>query len=243
MEQQRRRGPRVALIALVVVLVAVAITGAVLSGLGQAGTQGGPATSAPTGSQPSASPLPTSGTTDVVDPTVVDRGWVPEPITIDRDLYVRAALAAAGTFDTQLADRDQWVTWLKTWFTPSPLYDDPGDAAEQLAGYLGDLDQLVLLPQATWDDLAADEGRIAAVVSGPIEYLDLPETAAVNVWTATADVVMTYTRRSGDEEFSYQNTVRVSVQVVCAGRSLPTPGSAQRAGDCKVVRYFDEPVG
>ena len=242
MEQQRKRGPRVALIALIVMLVVVAITAAILGGLGQSRHDGGP-TSAPTGSQPSASPPTTSGADDVVDPTVTDRGWVPEPITADRDLYVRAALAAAGTFDTQLADRDEWVAWLKTWFTPSPLYDNPSDAAEQLARYLSELDQSVLLPQATWDDLAADEGRVAAEVSGPITYLDLPETAAVDVWTASADVVLTYTRRSVDEESSYQDTVRVSVQVVCGGASIPTPGSAQQAGDCKVVRYFDEPVG
>jgi hypothetical protein len=242
MEQQRKRGPRVALIALIVVLVAVAVTAAILGGLGRSGTNGVPI-GAPTGSQPSASPSTSTGTEDVVDPTVADRGWVPEPITVDRDLYVRAALAAAGTFDTRLADRDELVTWLKTWFTASPLYDSPDDAAEQMARYQSELDQSVLLPQARWDDLAADEGRVAAEVSGPIEYLDLPETAAVSVWTASADVVLTYTRRSGDDESSYQDTVRVSVQVVCGGTSIPTPGSAQRPGDCKVVRYFDEAVG
>lgn len=241
MKQQRRRGPRVALIALIVVLVAVAVTAAILGGLGRSGSNSGP-NSTPTGLQPSAPP-PTSSAPDVVDPAVADRGWVPEPITVDRDLYVRVALAAAGTFDTRRADRSEWVSWLKTWFTPSPLYDNPTDAAEQLARYQSELDQAVLLPQATWDDLAADEGRVAAEVSGPIEYLDLPETTAVNVWTGTADVVLTYTRRSGDEESSYQDTVRVSVQVVCGGASIPTPGSAQRPGDCKVVRYFDESVG
>lgn len=242
MEQQRKRGSRVALVALVAVLVAVAVTAAIIGGAGQSGTEGGP-TSAPTGSQPSASASPVNAADDVVDPTVVDRGWVPEPITADRDIYVRAALAAAGTFDTQLADREEWVAWLKTWFTPSPLYEDPADAAEQLARYQSELDQSVLLPQDTWDDLAADEGRVEAEVTGPIEYLDLPDTTAVKVWTATADVVMTYTRRSGDEESSYQDIVRVSVQVVCGGASVPTPGSAQRPGDCKVVRYFDEAVG
>lgn len=242
MEQQRKRGSRVALVALVAVLVAVAVTAAILGGLGRSGSEGGPIGS-PTGSDPSVSPSTSSKPEDVVDPMVMDRGWVPEPITVDRDVYVRAALAAAGTFDTQLADRDEWVAWLKTWFTPSPLYEDPADAAEQLARYQRELDQSVLLPQATWDDLAADEGRGEAEVTGPIEYLDLPDTTAVKVWTATADVVITYTRRSGDEESSYQDTVRVSVQVVCGGASVPTPGSAQRPGDCKVVRYFDEALG
>ena len=242
MGQQRRRGSRVALFALVGVLVAVAVIAAVLGGLGRSATQDAP-TVAPPESHPSGSPAASSGPEDVVDPTVADRGWVPEPITAERDVYVRAALAAAGTFDTQLADRDEWVAWLKTWFTPSPLYEDPDDAAEQLARYQSELDQSVLLPQATWDDLATDDGRVEANVAGPIEYLDLPETAAVNVWTASADVVLTYTRRSGDEESNYQDTVRVSVQVVCSGASIPTPGSAQRPGDCKVVRYFDEAVG
>jgi hypothetical protein len=178
-----------------------------------------------------------------VDPAVVDRGWVPEPITRDADEYARAALEAAGTFDTQLASREEWVAWLETWFTPSPLYDRDQDAVDQMARYKGELDQAVLLPQELWDDLAGEDGRVTARVDGEIDYLELPETTEHRMWTATADVVMSYARTTPAGEIAYDETVRVSVQVVCDGESIPTPGSAQQAGDCKVVRFFDEAVG
>lgn len=194
-------------------------------------------------SGPSAAPSMTPGGGAVVDPKVAGRGWIPEPITQDRDIYVVAALEAAGTFDTTLATRSEWVEWLESWFTPSPLYENSEDALDQLARYKAELDQAVLLPQQLWDELASDDGHVTAAVRGTITYLDLPETTASNVWTASADVVMTYTRRDEGEEVSYDDTVRVSVQVVCGGDSVPAPDSAQRPGDCKVVRFFDEAVG
>lgn len=195
----------------------------------------------PNGSSPSASPDVTADA--VVNPDVVERGWVPEPITRDEDAYVRAALEAAGTFDTTRSTRSEWVSWLNTWFTPSPLYDAEQDALEQMARYQAELDQAVVLPSALWDDLASDDGRVASRVAGDIAYLELPETTEKRMWTATADVVMAYTRATPDGEVSYDETVRVSVQVVCDGQSVPTPNSAQQAGDCKVVRFFDEAVG
>jgi hypothetical protein len=182
---------------------------------------------------------------DVVDPGVVTRGWVAEPITRDADVYARAALEAAATFDTRRATREEWVKWLGTWFTPSPLYGNQQDAVDQMAGYMAELDQTVVLPQAQWDDLASGHGHVSARIDGEVKYLDLSETTAKQVRTATANVVMTYTR-TGDGssgEVTYDKTVRVSVQVVCGGASVPTPGSAQRAGDCKVVRFFDAVVG
>lgn len=201
-------------------------------------------TSAPstTGSSPSPSaPPPSSG--DVVDPTVAERGWVPEPITRDQDAYARAALEAAGSFDTRKATRTEWLAWLDTWFTPSPLYEKPQDALDQMAGYQAELDQSVVLPQDMWDSLTSEDGRVTAQVKGDISYLDLPETSAQHMWTASADMVMHYTRTADGQDVSYDETVRASVQVVCGGKSVPTPGSAQRAGDCKVVRYFDSAVG
>ncbi len=201
-----------------------------------------PALPAPSGS---ASPTSTGSGRDIVDPGVAKRGWVPEPITQDADVYVRAALEAAATFDTRRATRDEWLTWLGTWFTPSPLYDDPQDASDQMAGYKAELAQSVVPPQSQWDDLARNDGHVSARVDGQVEYLDQPDATQKHVRTATANVVLTYTQ-TGDStggEVSYDQTVRVSVQVVCGGVSIPTPDSAQRAGDCKVVRYFDAAVG
>lgn len=189
-------------------------------------------------------PSPAPSGTDMVAADVADRGWVPEPITRDPEEYARAALEAGGTFDTTLSSRSEWVAWLETWFTPSPLYDDPQDGLDQMARYKAELDQTVVLSLDLWDDLASEDGRVSAQVVGEVEYLDLPETAAKKVWTATADVVMTYTRSADVEggELTYDETVRVSVQVVCDGVSVPAPDSAQRAGDCKVIRFFDEAV-
>ena len=59
----------------------------------------------------------------------------------------------------------------------------------------------------------------------------------------TADVVLTTTSSDGSSgELSYDETIRVSVQVLCGAGSIPTPNSAQQAGDCKIVRYFTEPL-
>lgn len=199
-------------------------------------------TAQPTGQAGAPSPSPSSA---VVTPEVTALGWVPEPITRDPEEYARAALEAAGTFDTTLASRREWVAWLETWFTPSPLYDDPQDGVDQMARYKVELDRSVLLPQGTWDDLAGEDGSVSARVVGELEYLDLPETTQKQIWTATADVVLTYTRSADTDgsELTYDETVRVSVQVVCDGVSVPAPESAQQAGDCKVIRFFDEAVG
>ena len=64
-------------------------------------------------------------------------------------------------------------------------------------------------------------------------------TTSGDMRIGTADVVLTFTRSDGNGgETSYEETVRVSVQVLCGEGSVPTPNTAQQAGDCKVVRYF-----
>ena len=240
----RRRG----LIAMVLVGAGVLLAAVVLLlaiGLGDREAGPKPTTTTP-GQSDDPSPSATlSGDDEVVDPNVADRGWVPEPITRDPDAYARAALEAAGTFDTRKATRSEWVEWLESWFTPSPLYDNEQDALDQMAGYKAELDQTVVLPQTLWDDLASEDGRASAHVSGDLEYLNLPETAQKKVRTVTANLVITYTRTpsTGGDEVTYDQTIRVSVQVVCGGASVPTPESAQQAGDCKVVRFFDTAVG
>ncbi|MBX3193844.1 MAG: hypothetical protein KF727_01925 [Microbacteriaceae bacterium] len=243
MAATNRNRPRVLVIAVGALLLAVLaialIVGLIARNDGPTNPGTG-STPSPGGSGPSSSPPAGDG---VVDVSVGDRGWVAEPITVDPGRYIRAALEAAGTFDTTLSTRSEWVEWLETWFTPSPLYDDEADALEQMAGYKDELDTSVLLPQADWDDLAAEGGRVEAHVSGAIDYLELPETTEKKVWTGTAQVVLTYSRTAEGQSYSYEDTVRVSVQVVCGGDSVPTPGSAQRPSDCKVVRFFDEAVG
>jgi hypothetical protein len=110
-----------------------------------------------------------------------------------------------------------------------------------MAGYQAELDDVVLLPQEDWDDLASTDGSVSAKVSGPLDYLELPETSQAHMWTATADVELTYSR-TDDPSQDYTDMVRVSVQIVCEGKSLPTPSSNQQPEDCKVVRFFDQAV-
>lgn len=225
-------------------VLCVAIIALVVAGMGGGGQPSPSATPGQSGQTSPTSPSsPSSTDRDVVDPTVSERRWVPEPITRDPEAYVRSALEAAGTFDTRLATRPEWIAWLESWFTPSPLYDKEQDALDQMARYKTELDQVVVLPQTAWDDLASEDGRVSARVASEIQYLELPETTQKQVWTATADVVLTFTRSASGGEVRYEETARVSVQVVCGGVSVPTPESAQRPGDCKVVRFFDEAVG
>jgi hypothetical protein len=197
---------------------------------------------------PSDPPTPTAApTTDasespteaVVDSSVTAKGWVPEPITGDADTYIRAALAAASTFDTQKSGRDEWLAHLDSWFTPDTRYTSQQDREEDVRASQLELRQAVVLPETEWDSLANEAGRVAASVSGDISYGDVPNDERGDMRIGTADVVLTFTRSDGSgRESSYDEQVRVSVQVLCGEESLPTPNSDQRPGDCKVVRYF-----
>lgn len=201
---------------------------------------------------PTADPTPTgsSGATstpsdtaapagEFVDSDVTERGWVPEPITTDPDVYVRAALAAASSFDTQLSTRQEWLAYLDTWFTPDTRYTSEQDRDDDMRAAQLELRQGVVLPEEEWNSLANEDGRVTATVPGEISYQPVPDDASGDMRIGTADVVLTYTRADGaGAETSYDETVRVSVQVLCGEGSIPTPDSAQQTGDCKVVRYF-----
>ena len=184
--------------------------------------------------------MPTEPATgEFVNSSAREKGWVPEPITTDPELYIRAALAAAATFDTQLSTRPEWLTYLDTWFTPDTRYASEEDRQSDMQASRLELRQGVVLPEAEWDSLANEDGRVVAASTGDIEYTDVPDDESGDMRIGTADVVLTFTRSDGNGgETSYEDTVRVSVQVLCGEGSVPTPNTAQRPGDCKVVRYF-----
>ncbi|MGP6176278.1 hypothetical protein ACTU6U_03125 [Microbacterium sp. A196] len=199
-----------------------------------------PPTSTPTSPPPTTPPV-TDG--DVVNPNAADQGWVPEPITTDPDRYIHRALEAASAFDTQLGERDEWLTYLDTWFTPDTRYTSETDQLEEMESAQLELRQSVVLPESEWDSLAQEDGRVTASVTGDIDYVDVPEDPSGDMRIGTADVTLTFTRTSGDgTESSYVEMVRVSVQVLCGAGSVPTSDSSQQPGDCKVVRYFPEPM-
>jgi hypothetical protein len=196
---------------------------------------------ATTTDSPPTSASPPAGE-DVVDDAASDFGWRGEPITTDATSYAAAALEAASTFDTTKSTRDRWLDYLDTWFTPDTRYTSEADQQRRMAAAKLELRQGVVLPQVDWESLVAEDGRVVAAarevaLSGVTD--DPPGDMAIG----TADVVLTFTRTDGSGvESSYEESVRVSVQVLCGPESVPTPDSAQQAGDCKVVRFFTEPV-
>jgi len=209
-----------------------------------ASPQPSPALTAPTvtDSSPRSAKPTESASVDVVDASVADRGWVPEPITTNAEFYARAALAAASTFDTQLSTRSEWLAYLDTWFTPDTRYTSATDREADMAASQLELRQGVVLPEAEWNFLANEDGRVTATVSGDIVHAEVPDNPSGDMKIATADVLLTFTRLGGGSEASYEETVRVSVQILCGSESRPTPDTAQRPGDCKVIRYFSGSV-
>ena len=126
------------------------------------------ATPTPGVTSTSGSPTPSGsvgGDGEFVDPSVTAQGWVPEPITTDPETYIRAALAAASTFDTTKSSRDDWLTYLDGWFTPDTRYS-AADQPERMQSAQLELRQGVVLPQEEWDSLASEDGRVVAVVTG-----------------------------------------------------------------------------
>ena len=201
----------------------------------------------PTGNN---TPLPTASTStaeppagDVVDGSVVDQGWLPEPVTTNREVYIRAALEAAATFDTTKSTREEWLDYLDTWFTPDTRYTTEADQHAAMEASQVELRTGVVLPEQEWDSLGNEEGRVVATAAGDLVYVPVSDDRSGDMSIGTSDVTLTFTRSDGSGgETSYEEQVRVSVQVLCGQGSVPTPDSAQRAGDCKVVRYFTEPL-
>ncbi|MFE5410180.1 hypothetical protein [Microbacterium sp. NPDC056569] len=200
-------------------------------------------TSGPTSSS---TPMPTESSKPAgtsVDPSAADRGWTPEPITTDADTYIAAALAAASTFDTTLSTREEWLGYLDSWFTPDTRYTSEADQLSSMEDSQVELRTGVVLPQEEWDSLAGEDGRVSAVPTGEVAYVPVPDDVSGDMSIGTSDVTLTFTRSdSSGGETSYDEQVRVSVQVLCGAASVPTANSDQHAGDCKVVRYFTEPL-
>lgn len=197
----------------------------------------------PTTSPTSSTPTTEAPVGEVVDASVAERGWLSEPITTDREMYIRAALEAAATFDTQKSTREDWLDYLDTWFTTDTRYTSEADQLAAMEASQVELRQGVVLPQEEWDSLANEDGRVVAAATGDVFYVPVTDDVSGDMSIGTSDVTLTFARSDGSGgETSYEEQVRVSVQVLCGPGSVPTPDSAQRAGDCKVVRYFTEPL-
>lgn len=242
-QRRKRTGLTWAVIggAVLVAGIVALVVNAVLGGTANPAPQ--PTTSTPGPSGSTAPPTETPGSNQVVDADVANTGWLPEPITTDPEVYARAALAAASTFDTTLSTREEWLDYLDTWFTPDTRYTEPADQAARMKASRLELRQGVVIPQEMWNSIAQQDGRVNAQVTGDVRLADVPQDASGDMRIAIADAELTFTQSDGaGGEASYLETVRVSVQVLCGEASVPTRGTAQQAGHCKVVRYFTEPV-
>ncbi|GAA1979310.1 hypothetical protein [Microbacterium pumilum] len=229
------------------VLGAVVLTAGVIAILitsigSEANPNGAASPSQPAGATKSTSPSPSPRST-VVDASVVESGWVPEPVTRDADAYARAALSAAGTFDTQKSTYEDWITYLGSWFTPDTRYSSETDRQTELEAAKLELRQSVVLPEDDWISLDGERGRVSSAVAGEVQFVPAPQDTSGDMTIGTADVTVTYTRSDGGSgEVTYDESARLSVQVLCGPDTVPAPSSSQRRGDCKVVRFLAEPV-
>src|SRR3546814_1260012 len=83
-------------------------------------------------------------------------------------------------------------------------------------------------------------GRVIASTTGEMSFTAVPDYDGDDMFIGTSDVLLTFTQAGEDRaESSYEEQVRVSAQVHCGEAPAPAPGSAQAAGDCKLIRYFD----
>jgi hypothetical protein len=222
-------------------ILVIGIVALIIASLGNSPTP--PPTAQPTASETHDPTPSSSAANEVVDETAADRGWVPEPITTDAETYVRAALAAGGTFDTTKAGYEDWIAYLGTWFTPDTRYASDADRQAELEAAKLEMRQTVVLPQSEWDSLAGEKGRVASVATSDVMFTPVPQDTSGDMSIGTADVTLTFTRADGSGgEVLYDETARLSVQVLCGPGSVPTPDTAQVAGDCKIVRFFSEPV-
>lgn len=190
--------------------------------------------SADPSAEPSEAPSVPSG--DVVDPSVSERGWVPEPITQDPEAYATAMLEAAGTFDTRTSTRQEFVDYLTTWFMPEYYFTDPEDDEKSNTSTQRELTNDVVLPEGVWDQLAAESGRVASTVTAlEVRSVDheIPERISYS-----GTVEMAYAREGGGQTSEYTETVTVSVQVECSPHTSATTESGQKPGDCKAVRWY-----
>jgi hypothetical protein len=225
------------------VVLLIAVIAIIVAGTAQRGDGTPPPTASATGhASPTASTPPTTSVpSSVVDPSVSRRGWLPEPITRDRDAYVRAALEAASTFDPRSATREEFLTYLSTWFTYDTRWADRSDRESSMSRYLLELSQSVVLPEDQWAAFRTDHTRVTAKTTGPITYTDVPDDPG-GMYIGTADVTVRYTYGDANHTAD-ERRVRVSVQVLCTPDTVPAPNSKQQVGDCKVIRYFPSAVG
>jgi len=183
-----------------------------------------------------AAPEATAPRGGVVDESVSELGMVPEPITRDIEVYADAAFRAFATYDTTKTTRSEFIGHLKTWFTRDMGIHKPEDRVRALKHQRSALYDRVDGLQM-WDGLTSTRGTAVARVDGPIRYSRHDEDPTGDMRWADGDVTVTYTQHDGGARPAVQEiTMPIRALILCGAETDPTPGSAQKSGDCKLVR-------
>lgn len=221
-------GTIVGAIVLLVAVVAIIVAAISRGGTADADKSSTPTPASTSSTAPSASGAPTEPANDGgVDAAA--RGWVAEPITSDPAKYVQAALEAVVTFDTRLATRDEFLAYLHTWMTPALSEETSEDNRSVLK-------HDVVLSDDEWTRLTELQGTSTPVLVGEVSPLESPDDGSYSIARATMDVTM----RPGDPNNvtdGWMETRTIGVMVQCTESTVPTPDTAQKAGDCKVLRW------
>lgn len=238
----------------VVAGVAVVVAGA--AGIGIAAFSGGgeTATPAPSPSTPnngeSAAPVPAPSepARDVADASVAERGWVPEPITSDPEVYGIAAAEAIWSYDASQASHAQFIEWYTTWFSTradvSAELREEDRASDEFASSI----RRVLTDSEGWKQQALAGTVMLASADADGVLLDdehsegsHEDQVALGIHRVTVPLTVRYeeTDVSTGEEMVYENRVLQTLQVSCGDADVPADWPAD---SCKVIRLWDEPA-
>ena len=218
------------------VVILVAIVAIIVASLNRGADPSPTGSGTPTATSSSGPAQPTPGPSEVApgtDPSFPfdpeAKGWVVEPITTDPEKYVRAALEAVLTFDTRNTSREEFLGYLNTWMTPALSEQTTEDNKRVLANQ-------VLLSEGEWATLTELQGTSTPELVGEVSPLEAPEDGSYQLARATFDVWMRPGDRA-DETSGWAQTRTIGVMVQCTDVSVPAPGTDQKPGDCKVVRW------
>ncbi|MGL4339244.1 MAG: hypothetical protein ACRCSP_02295 [Rhodoglobus sp.] len=204
---------------------------------------------------PAATPVPSSSpsrppSSGVVDPTVVDRGLVPEPITTDPVAYGIAAARALVSFDATRISRDQFAQYISSWFGNDPRYGKNSAVLRDTRARKADVVfDRIIGDTERWNTLAIDKSVLTAVHTGAVKLdgdhveptpEEIRSLVKAGFHLVTVELNVTTTGLQGTQPMSITDPLRVTMQINCR-KSLPVGDTPQITGDCKIIQYMAEP--
>lgn len=197
----------------------------------------------------------------VVYPQMIEIGAVPEPITTDPEEYIRAAVAANGTWDTTntfsgddaepaSASWQMWKESLVSWQNVYPAYPEKLDLPDsgslsfreedqEVEGFTNPDQKDIIGEDADWDMLRDRDGRALVEITSMTDlaysqYNVNPEDLGELDTTVEFTQWLTWDDGTGTgEEITITKYGTADVRVNCTF-TVPAPKSAQQPGDCKL---------